>query len=162
MGRIWWLDMKARHRYPTDANRNMFNRTYHNIRGDLLANTWLTERYNANGQRIRSLYYHEYPEIVCTVMRTMRYGIDVQMDQVVIRPIEPRNFDFQAGLLRVTYSRRHIVVRVPGRRKLRFQIFYLMPNATYRVSPGISAKSDIHGRLEFHGSAGALYNIDKI
>ncbi len=162
MGRIWWLDMKARHRYPNAANLEMFNRTYENIRGDLLANTWLTERYNVRGQRIRTPYYHEYPEIVCMVMRTMRYGIDVQMDRVVIRPIEPLAFDFQVGQLRVTYSRDRVVVRVPGHRKLRYQIFHLTPNAGYRVSSGVSIKADAVGRIEFQGNAGVLYAIERI
>jgi hypothetical protein len=162
MGRIWWLDMKARHRYPNAANLEMFNRTYENIRSDLLANIWLTERYNARGQRIRSPYYHEYPEIVCMVMRTMRYGINLRIDGVVIHPIEPRDFDFQFGQLRVTYRRERIIVRIPGRRKLRYEIFHLMPHATYRISAGASAKSDAHGRLEFDGYAGVLYDIRKI
>ena len=162
MGRIWWLDMKARHRYPNAANLEMFNRTYENIRGDLLANTWLTERYNVRGQRIRTPYYHEYPEIVCMVMRTMRYGIDVQMDRVVIRPIEPLAFDFQVGQLRVTYSRNRVVVRVPGQRSIRYQIFHLTPNAGYRVSSGVSIKADAVGRIEFQGNAGVLYAIERI
>lgn len=162
MGRIWWLDMKARHRYPNAANLNMFNRTYENIRGDLLANTWLTERYNVRGQRIRTPYYHEYPEIVCMVMRTMRYGIDVQIDRVVIRPIEPRALDFRVGHLRVTYGPDRVEVRVPGQRKIRYQIFHLTPNAGYRVSGGISVKADALGRIEFSGNAGVLYTVEKI
>lgn len=159
MGRIWWLDMLARHRYPNSHNRNIFNLTYDNIRGDLLANTWLTERYGVRGQRIRTNYYHEYPEIVSMVMRTMRYGIDVRMDRVVIRPIEPMDFDFQAGLLRVSYRRQRVNIHVPGRRKLMYQIFHLMPNTTYRISNGAMAKTDAEGVLAFHARAGMPLGI---
>ncbi len=162
MGRIWWLDMKARHRYPTISNCAMFSRTYQNIRGDLLADTWLTERYNARGQCIRTPYYHEYPEIVSMVMRTMRYGIDVHMDRVVIRPIEPMAFDFQMGQLRVTYGPDRVVVQVPGQRKIRYEIFHLTPHAGYRISNGVSIKADAVGRVEFSGNAGLTYVIQKI
>ena len=96
------------------------------------------------------------------VMRTMRYGIDVQMDRVVIRPIQPLAFDFQVGQLRVTYGRERVVVRVPGQRKIRYQIFHLTPNAGYRVSSGVSIKADAAGRIEFQGNAGVLYAIKRI
>ena len=162
MGRIWWLDMKSRHRYPTISNCAMFNRTYHNIRGDLLANTWLTERYNAQGQCIRTPYYHEYPEIVSMVMRTMRYGIDVYMDRVVIRPIEPIAFDYQVGHLHVTYGPERVIVRIPGQRKIRYEIFHLTPHAAYRISNGLSVKADAAGRIEFPGNAGVTYILQKI
>jgi hypothetical protein len=161
MGRIWWLDMKARHQYPTHSNREMFNRTYQNIRGDLLANTWLTERYGVRGQRIRTPYYHEYPEIVSTVMRTIRYGIDVQIDRVTIRPIEPIEFDFHAGALQVSYRPRRIFIHVPGRRNLIYQIHHLTPHATYRLSNSSSITSDANGTLEFRGSAGLPYHINE-
>ena len=162
MGRIWWLDMKARHRYPTISNCNMFNRTYDNIRGDLLGNTWLTERYNVRGQCIRTPYYHEYPEIVYRVMRTMRYGIEVYMDRVVIRPIEPVTFDFHVGQLHVTYGRDRVTVQIPGHRKIRYEIFHLTPHAGYRISNGLSVKADAAGRVEFHGNAGLTYVMQKI
>jgi len=148
--------------YPTISNRNMFNRTYHNIRGDLLANTWLTERYGVRGQRIRTPYYHEYPEIVYRVMRTIRYGIDVYMDRVVLRPIEPIAFDFQVGQLRVTYSRQRVTVRVPGQRKIRYEIFHLTPHAAYRISNGLSVKADAAGQIEFQGNAGLTYVIQRV
>ena len=105
MARIWWLDLASR--YVT-GDLAGFQRYFAPVQNDLFAHTWLTERYNDQGQLIRAPYYHEYPEITAMILREMIYGIDIKISRVRIKPFGLSSYHYQVGQLDVTYS------QIPG------------------------------------------------
>jgi hypothetical protein len=151
MARIWWLDMAVRYRMgDLAAFENMLGRT----RSDLLAHTWMGERYDAAGQFAHHPYYHEYPEILGMVLREMRYGIDVKIDSVTIRPFGLDHYDFSTGDLTVHYERSAVRVRVPGTNVRTYRIHGLLPQAKYQLSTGGAITTGRDGVASFRAPAG--------
>lgn len=56
------------------------------IMNDLFKYTWLTERYNCQGEIIRAPYYHEYPEMLCVLLHDVSYGIQIGFNRITISP----------------------------------------------------------------------------
>ena len=131
MGRIGWADAYAR---VAVRDANTFQETLlAPLQRDLLANTWLTERYDCAGHATRAPYYHEYPELVVMLLREVAYGIRVGLTDVTIDPLSRRDFTWSFGGTEVRHSARQVVLRLPGTGTRRFAISALTPGAVYQV-----------------------------
>jgi hypothetical protein len=156
MARIWWLDMAARVRM---GDRATFDSLFEKMENYLLRNVWMPERFDAKGLPAHNGFYHEYPEALSMVLREMRYGVHVGMQEVTIRPFDVRTFSLHLGQLRVDYSTERVTILVPGTSARKVTIFELIPNAHYKVERGQSLKTDAHGTLHVSVSAGRLSTI---
>lgn len=151
MARIWWLDMGARVRMNDLAT---FNALLAKIENDLLGQVWLPERYDAEGRPAHNSYYHEYPEVFTMVLRTMRYGVHIDMQSISIHPFGVRRFSLHLGALRVDYSPSRISVQAPGNGSRTFTIAGLVAGQRYAVSTKLHLVADAQGALRFTASAG--------
>jgi len=159
MARIWWFDMNARVRLN---DHTMFDTTLQNVEGDLLKNTWMSERYNAAGMPAHNPYYHEYPEVVSMVLRELRYGVHIGMRDVQVKPFGVNRFNMHLGTLQVNYSPERISIQVPGTSERHFLIGGLPPHSTYTLSGGKILHTDESGWLSFQARAGTLIQIRQV
>ena len=153
MARIWWLDMAARMQM---SDRSMFDSLFEKMEGNLLENVWMSERFNARGMPAHNGYYHEYPEVLAMVLREMRYGVHVGMEDVAIRPFDAPSFSLHLGGLHVDYSAQKVAVRVPGTGDHIFTISGLMPQKQYLLGSGERITADAQGVVRLHAPAGRL------
>ena len=88
MGRIAWFDAHARKVTGGAAALAAFDGAVAHLSKDLIANTWMHERYGCDGQQQqnRTDKYFEYPSTVAMMLREVRYGINLGFDDVSIRP----------------------------------------------------------------------------
>jgi hypothetical protein len=95
LARIGYIDAIAR------KEINDWN-TYNNLllvplQNDLIKDVWLYERYDSNGQQIRTSYYFEYPSLVAIMVREISYGIETKLNEIVIHPFTATSFDYRVG-----------------------------------------------------------------
>ena len=163
MGRIGWADALARRQVGDRA-------TYREaildpLRSDLLARTWLTERYDCAGNPIRAPYYHEYPQVVAMLLREVTYGIELGIDTVTIDPFDASAYDYAIGNVAVSYSRRAVDIKAPGSGDRSFDVHGMDPRAEYQiVTTGPHAhrqrvRADDHGVLRFDAPVGVDHRI---
>jgi hypothetical protein len=155
MGRIAWADAHARRRVGDRATYE--DKIIDPVRADLLARTWLTERYDCNGTAIRAPFYHEYPELVAMLLREVTYGIDLGLGTVTIDPFGPTAFHWHVGDVDVDYARNAVDLTLPGSGQRRFDIHGLAPRARYEISTrGATqrATADSDGVLRFAAAVG--------
>lgn len=158
MARIWWLDMAARVQI---GDRATFNSLLEKVEDTLLRDVWMPERYDAQGRPAHNSYYHEYPEIYTMVLREMRYGVYVGVQEVTIHPFDVRSFSLHLGALRVDYSPTRASLQAPGSGEREFTISGLIPRRRYILSTGQRMVTDGHGTLCFHASAGRLLVVSQ-
>lgn len=131
LGRIGWADGLARAR---TGDLTTFNDLIVDpIRIDLLENTWLTERYNRQGQAVRTPFYHGYPEMLVMLLREAVYGINLGLNDVVIDPFGRSDFRYHVGNVDVAYSQRELELKLPGSGDKRFAIHDLVREAEYSI-----------------------------
>jgi hypothetical protein len=164
MGRIAWADAHARARVGDQATYEQ--KILDPIRSDLLARTWLTERYDCAGNPIRTPYYHEYPELVVMLLRELTYGIQLGLGTVTIDPFGPSAFNYHVGDVDVDYSAKAVDLRLPGGGDRRFDVHGMTPGASYLVvSTGGGAarpqrvRADREGVLRFSGRVGTATTV---
>ncbi|HEX3626893.1 MAG TPA: hypothetical protein VH280_15900 [Verrucomicrobiae bacterium] len=150
MARIWWLDLAARRATGDVTN---FYKYFQPIQDDLLRNTWLTERYNAEGKSIRAPYYHEYPEITAMILRELVYGIDIKINRIQIKPFGIRSFDYQMGDTEISYNQNRVSLHIPGHSERIYEICELSPDTRYSLSTGASVMTDHNGTAVFTAPA---------
>jgi len=98
MGRIAWQDSLARRSVGGPAAAALFEGTLlYPLQRDLLARTWLPERFTCSGQDAHSAFYFEYPSTVALMLYEVRYGLSLEMTRVVVDPLSARDWDFVAG-----------------------------------------------------------------
>ncbi len=151
MARIWWLDMAARVQMN---DRSTFDSLFERMENNLLENVWMPERFDARGLPAHNGYYHEYPEVLSIVLREMRYGVHIGMEDVTIRPFDAPSFSLHLGGLRVDFSAQKVSVRVPGSSGRSFTISGLTPKRPYLLSTGERIIADSNGAVRFHAPAG--------
>ncbi len=159
MGRIALFDAHARKRVGGDAQQQAFDAQLATLQRDLIAYTWMHERYTCDGQMMgnRTNYYFEYPSTVAMLLREVRYGIDVGLLNVTVAPFGPTNFTYDVGNVYVQYdSPGRVSVSVPGTGSRGYTVGGLEAGATYDVDAdgGISATADADGILHFDAAAG--------
>jgi hypothetical protein len=164
MGRIAWADGMAR--YAAGDLAAYQGNVIAPIQSDLLASTWLTERYNCSGQAIRSPYYHEYPEVLTMLLHDATYGISIGLGQVSIAPFGTARYDYEVGNVTVSYSAADVRLRVPGSGDRQYTIRGLRPGARYNIqaagSSAAIASTDSQGTLSFTARAGQLVAVHLI
>jgi hypothetical protein len=159
MGRIGWADAQARRRV---GDRSTFeDKILGPVQSDLLARTWLTERYDCAGHATRAPYYYEYPSLVAMLLRETAYGIDVGLQDVVIAPFTRSDFRYHLGSVDVTYSGNGASLTLPGSGIKRYAIHGQRPGATYAITvtgenaqPPASAVAGADGVVRFSAPIG--------
>lgn len=158
MARHWWVDELAHY---VVGDEHGFYTTYYNVRKDLLANTWMNERYNRNGEMIRAPYYHEYPEIINLLMREQVYGLQIKLDTVTINPFGKTCFVYHAGKLKVGFSKDLVTLSLPGHGNRIFHINGLYPECDYYHSVLGRMRSNHYGTLVFEAPIESECTISK-
>ncbi len=151
MGRIGWADAHARRAVGDVATYR--DKILEPLQADLLARTWLTERYDCNGNAIRAPYYHEYPELVAMLLREVSYGIELGVGSVSIDPIEARPYSFALGGVAVDYSQSKVTAALPGTGAREYAIAGMTAGAEYSVKAAGAGtqrvRADAGGTLRF-------------
>lgn len=137
LGRIGWADSHARKRV---GDLNTFNSLLlEPLQRDLIDDTWLFERYDANGTQIRTSYYFEYPSLVTMMLTEIRYGIDVTLSTVKVDPFPVTDFTFSFGSMSVLYSQDSIEIHVHAEGEVEVtktvSVHGLSPNSVYELKP---------------------------
>jgi hypothetical protein len=161
MGRIAWADAQARARVGDLATYEQ--KILGPVRSDLLARTWLTERYDCAGNPIRTPYYHEYPELVVMLLRELTCGIRLGLGSATIDPFGPRAFSYHVGDVDVDYSAEQLALRLPGGGDRRYDVHGLTPGARYIVRDKgrvTLARADDAGVLRF--DAGSEVTVKRL
>lgn len=105
MGRIGWQDALARQAVGTPEAAAVFESVLlAPLQLDLLARTWLPERYTCQGKDAHNAFYFEYASTVGLMLYEVRYGISLRMTKVIVNPLSATNFDFSMGFLSIGYN----------------------------------------------------------
>jgi hypothetical protein len=116
MARIGWVDSLARKRYGDVSTYQ--NKLLTPLQNDLIQNVWLTERYDENGNAIRTPYYFEYASLVPIMLHDVSYGIDINLLTITINPLVYKEFDYQLGGVKIFYHpTSQVVLSFPGDEK---------------------------------------------
>ena len=101
MGRITWADALARKAVGDAANAAVFFDTLlAPLQYDLLANTWMYERYTCQATPTHNAYYIEMGEVVSMMLYEVKYGLVLGFNNVTVAPIlGVDNFDWALGAL---------------------------------------------------------------
>jgi hypothetical protein len=144
MARIAWFDAHARKRIGTRAALDMFDsKLLAPIQRDLVAKTWLGERYNCEGENYRTADYFEYPSAVAMLLREIRYGINMGLTNITINPfLSPASdgnsttadFHFHVGNINVDYSEAEVTYSLPGKESKTGTITGLTPSSSYSLT----------------------------
>lgn len=139
LGRIGWADAHARKRM--NDLQTFEELLLVPLQDDLLADTWLFERYDANGTQIRTAFYFEYPSLVTMMLREIRWGIDLEVDAINIDPFPASPFVYHLGSVFVSYDKEAVRLKLPTQSlSKQVNIASLYPTAEYEVS-GASGES---------------------
>ena len=115
MGRIGWQDALARQAMGDASAASVFESALlAPLQHDLLARTWLPERFDCKGNDAHNAFYFEYPATVALMLYEVRYGISLQLTRVIVNPLSASNFDFVMGFLHIGYYNRVSVYAALG------------------------------------------------
>jgi hypothetical protein len=118
------------------------------LQADLVRDTWLYERYDSQGQQIRTAFYFEYPSLVAMMLTEIRYGLEMSLQTITVNPFQTETalalgYSFSFGSLLVEYapsspvtdsSSAVVTLRFPGSGHVRdFAVHHLRPSASYDV-----------------------------
>ena len=167
MGRIAWQDAMARHAVGDAHAQQVFSDVILSpLQHDLLRRSWLPERYTCQGQDTHNSYYFEYPATVALLLYEVKYGISIQMTQVIVDPLTARNFDYAMGELWIGYYNgtafhAQLTKRHSGTRQ--FHVTRMQPG-TYTVKPSyanaFTVQVEDDGVLSFSASVGSGLFVD--
>jgi hypothetical protein len=87
MGRISWADALARKAAGDQANADIFTSILQPLQYDLLANTWMYERYTCQGTPTHNPFYIEMGEVVAMMLFEVKYGIKIGFQTITIDPL---------------------------------------------------------------------------
>lgn len=170
MGRIGWFDALARQRY---GDQQTFDDLLLDpLIGDVIRWTWLHERYQCNGspELNRTSHYFEYPAVTAMMIRFVRYGIRLGLQEVTIAPFGPSEFSYAVGNVRVVYNNRPrdaehntvALLQLPGTGSKKIYIEGLEPSRAYNFAvsgcasqeePG-TVRATESGKINFTSSVG--------
>lgn len=190
MGRIGWQDALARKAIGDAAAIATFrNVLLAPLQTDLLARTWLPERYTCEGADAHNGYCEfsvtqvtsrraviinsspppnpsdfEYPSTVSLMIYEVKYGISLKMTSVVVDPLDAPQFSFVVGGdIAITYDARgsfHAELTATHTGERAFTITRLAPG-TYTVTQGVGqVVVGADGVLSFKCAVGAGLPVD--
>lgn len=175
LARIGWVDSLARKRVKDAATiRNVLLAP---LQKDLLANTWLNERYDSSGSQVRTDYYFEYPSLITIMLREVVYGINIGLTTVSISPLlldEIPSFTYQIGNIFVQFNPAYVALSLPGYatqaqaktctiHSLNKRTLYKVSNSCYK-SDNLTVLSDESGSVKFETtfSSGCMVTIQVV
>ena len=132
---------------------------FETIRNDLLANTWMGERYDRAGAMTRADGYHEYPGVVDILLREGSYGIVVDVATVDLRPMRSGDFAFRRGDVALERAGRDWRVMVPGGGIRTFCFHDLRPGDRY-LWLGAVVTVPSRGAISVRGEAGVEQELN--
>lgn len=133
LARIGWVDSHVRKKIGDLATFE--NLLLTPLQNDLIRDVWLYERYDNNGNQIRTSFYFEYPAFVSMMLREIRYGIEMKLTSVTIDPFPVADYTYSFGNVYVLYSQSHVQIQIPGNGNSRlFKIYGLKSNSVYNLS----------------------------
>lgn len=95
-------------------------------------------RYGCDGlqQENRTMFYFEYPSLAAMLLREVRYGVELSLDAVEIRPFgAPAAFEFHTGNVNVRFDPAAVsTMSVPGSGLFPYSLHAMVPGASYDVS----------------------------
>jgi len=95
LARIGWVDAMARKAInDLDTFNNLLLQP---LQEDLVAYTWLSERYDETGTQIRTAFYFEYPSLVTMLLHDIRYGISMGLQTLTIDPFPAQPYTYAIG-----------------------------------------------------------------
>lgn len=105
MGRIAWADGLARKAVGDAANAAFFNASIlQPLQYELLSNTWMNERYDAQAAPTHNPFYIEYGEVVAMLLFEVKYGISVGFTYLTVDPLSGvTDYEWSLGGFRVAY-----------------------------------------------------------
>lgn len=140
MARIGWFDARGRKRFGSAEDLTYFEeRILSPVRADLIANTWMHERYGCDGtqQQNRTMYYFEYPSFVTMLLREIKYGVELTLSSVSVEPFSSsiaEGFEYHFGNVDVSYGQSHTSISVPGSGLFDYQVKGLLASTQYSVT----------------------------
>eukprot|EP01102_Stenamoeba_stenopodia_P012861 TRINITY_DN4098_c0_g1_i1.p1 TRINITY_DN4098_c0_g1~~TRINITY_DN4098_c0_g1_i1.p1 ORF type:complete len:188 (-),score=33.48 TRINITY_DN4098_c0_g1_i1:42-605(-) len=139
MGRIAWADAHARK--VTNDSFTFYDIILRPLLNDLLATTWLWERFTCQATPTHNPFYHEYPETVAMLIREIAYGISVEFNTVTIAPmLLPNNtqasWHYELGVVDISYTQEQVFIFIPFIQSSdkTFVIESLLPSTNYTIS----------------------------
>jgi hypothetical protein len=101
--------------------------------------TWLYERYDSEGNQIRTAFYFEYPSLVAMMLTEIRYGLEMNLASISVAPFQAEgalDYSFSFGTLSVDYSTSSAVtLRFPGSGYVRaLSVARMLPGGRYAIS----------------------------
>jgi hypothetical protein len=156
MARLWWADLKARQALGDSAT---FRQMYHRVQNDLLALTWMCERYDEGGNMVRAAGYHEYPGVLDMMLREGLYGVTIDLERVEVSPMLEAPFAFRMGALALDYSKERVTLSVPGSGKRTYVVDGLHPHREYVLNGFHCLVSSPEGVATFEGEANKVHEL---
>jgi|TARA_B110000208_G_scaffold158703_1_gene193024 hypothetical protein len=165
MGRIAWFDAHARKLVKRASDLIQFNSNLKLLQTDLVANTWMHERYSCDGtqQQNRTSEYFEYPSTVAMLLREIRYGIRLDWRKVIVDPWPATEYNFHIGNVNVDYASLSLNISVPGASATTYEFHGVAASTKFVIattgvgcsgSAASAATSDASGVLTFTAPAG--------
>lgn len=153
-GRIAYIDALAR---KTIGDRSRYESLIlRPLQRELIDKVWLSERFDQQGQMVRTSHFFEYPSVVAMLVREVSYGIDLRMTELIIHPLVERDFVYNVGNgLLVEY-------RPLSRGRVRLLRRALLDSSDQRnrTNRSLQSSSSSERRLELHGlEKSRLYHI---
>eukprot|EP00455_Lapot_gusevi_P006217 TRINITY_DN12661_c0_g1_i10.p1 TRINITY_DN12661_c0_g1~~TRINITY_DN12661_c0_g1_i10.p1 ORF type:complete len:329 (-),score=53.37 TRINITY_DN12661_c0_g1_i10:119-1105(-) len=111
MARIGWADAHARRR--SGDLRTFEDKLLEPLVNDILATTFMYERYDCQGRGVHNPFYIEYPELISMLLREVRYGIQIGLATIIIDPFGRSSFSYHIGNVHVEYRTDYVRVNVP-------------------------------------------------
>eukprot|EP00727_Mastigamoeba_balamuthi_P014318 m51a1_g9510 hypothetical protein (1845) ;mRNA; f:691990-699199 len=150
MGRIGWADALARKRYGD--KRTFTDKLLEPLLHDLITTTWMTERYDCDGQAIRTPYYYEYPSVVAIMLHEVGYGISVGLRTVSVEPLAFDDWTYSLGPMTISYTPTRVTFdSIRGSGVKSFIVAGLKKNVPFAIS--INGEVTTRGRTDPSGSA---------
>jgi hypothetical protein len=141
MGRIAWADGLARKAVGDAANAAFFNTSIlQPLQYELLSNTWMNERYDAQAAPTHNPFYIEYGEVVAMLLFEVKYGISVGFTYLSVDPLSGvTDYEWSLGGFHVAYHAGGSFVAVlPYSGTKAFTVTRMAPGV-YTVSSGSGA-----------------------
>jgi hypothetical protein len=106
------------------------------MRKEVFDQVWTHERYTCRGTPVHSPLYYEYPEVLATITRDVRYGVQFGLGTFTLDPFDRDPFSWHIGELMVDYNAPSWACwLVPAKwQQLDATITGLQPNAVYRLN----------------------------
>ena len=152
-GRVAWLDAITRKKLGD--HHGLEQLVIAPIQREVFRLVWTHERYNCRGTPVHSPYYYEFPEVLATITREIRYGVKFGLGTFTLDPFiagsnSSKSFSWAIGGLSIDYAppaRACFALPVKWDDGTLCTITGLQPNGVYEYAdtePQMSSMSSVH------------------